>query len=146
MVQVVQAMLHIRLKRRDAEAGHAPPGLTGLTVSWGTPGAHVVAEKGARGTRVGGGVSHSSLVVVNFLPRLLRTDVWAGWPLWPWLPITCRSGRQGPRVSLVLKIWSECSTPCGVRHAVGGAKRASARIGDRYMTHPTSVFSGAREG
>ena len=61
MVQVVQAMLHIRLERRDAEAGHAPPGLTGLTVSWGTPGAHVVAEKGARGTRVGRGVSHSSL-------------------------------------------------------------------------------------
>ena len=56
-------MLHIRLERRDVEAGHAPPGLTGLTVSWGTPGAHVVAEKGARGTRVGGGVSHSSLVV-----------------------------------------------------------------------------------
>ena len=78
MVQVFQAMLHIRLESRDAEAGHAPPGLTGLTVSWGTPGAHVVAEKGARGTRVGGGVSHSSLVVVNFLLRLLRYSAAAG--------------------------------------------------------------------
>ena len=72
MVQVVQAMLHIRLKRRDAEAGHAPPGLTGLTVSWGTPGAHVVAEKGARGTRAGRGVSHSSLEGENEGPIFSR--------------------------------------------------------------------------
>ena len=75
MVQVVQAILHIRLERRDAEAGHAPPGLTGLTVSWGTPGAHVVAAKGARGTRVKGGVTVRSLVVLNFLLRLLRYGV-----------------------------------------------------------------------
>ena len=69
----------------------------------------------------------------------------AGWPLWSWLDITCRSIRRGPRVSLVPKIGSECSTPCGVRRAVGGAKKVSTRIGERYMTRPTSVFYGARE-
>ena len=46
---------------------------------------------------------------------------------------------------LVPKVWSECSTPCGACHAVGGAKRVPTGIGERYMTRPTSVFCGIRE-
>ena len=46
----------------DAHAGDAPGGLLDPTDSWGTLGAHVVAAKGARGARVGGGVTVPSLV------------------------------------------------------------------------------------
>ena len=45
----------------------------------------------------------------------------------------------------VPSIWSECSTRCGAQSAVGRAKKASIRIGERYATGPTSVFYGARE-
>ena len=62
----------------DVHAGHAPEGLLDHTDSWGTLGTRVVAAKGARGARVGGGVSVVSLVVLDFLPRLLRRDVAAG--------------------------------------------------------------------
>ena len=45
----------------DAHAGDAPGGLLDPTDSWGTLGAHVVTAKGARGARVGGGVTVVSL-------------------------------------------------------------------------------------
>ena len=48
------------------------------TDPWGTLGAHVVAAKGARGARVGGGVSVVSLVVLYFLPRVLLRNAAAG--------------------------------------------------------------------
>jgi len=52
----------------DVHAGHAPEGLIDPTDSWGTLGAHVVAAKGARGARVGRGVTVVSLVLVNTAP------------------------------------------------------------------------------
>ena len=62
----------------DVHAGDAPGGLLDPTDSWGTLGAHVVAAKGARGARVGGGVTVVSLGVLYFLPRVLHPDVAAG--------------------------------------------------------------------
>ena len=50
-----------RVKMGDVHAGHALQGLMDPTVSWGTLGAHVAATKGARGARVGGGVTVVSL-------------------------------------------------------------------------------------
>jgi len=50
-------------KMSDVHAGHALQGLTDPTVSWGTLGAHVAAAKGARGARVGGGVTVLSLML-----------------------------------------------------------------------------------
>jgi hypothetical protein len=52
---------HIGQKMGDVHAGHALQGLMDPTVSWGTLGAHVAAAKGARGARVGGGVTVVSL-------------------------------------------------------------------------------------
>ena len=37
----------------------------------------------------------------------------------------------------VPSIWSEHSTHCGAQSAVGRAKHASIRIGERYTTRPT---------
>ena len=51
------------------------------TDPWGTLGVHVVAAKGARAARVGGGVSVRSLVVLYFSRRVLRSDANAGCPL-----------------------------------------------------------------
>jgi len=48
-------------------------------------------------------------------------------------------------VPSVPSIWPERSTRCGAQSAVGRAKKASTRIGERYATGPTSVFYGARE-
>ena len=45
----------------DVHAERAPGALTDPTDPWGTLGARVVAAKGARGARVGGGVSVVSL-------------------------------------------------------------------------------------
>ena len=45
----------------DVHAEHAPEALMDPTDPWGTLGAHVVEAKGARGARVGGGVSVRSL-------------------------------------------------------------------------------------
>ena len=45
-----------RTKMSDVHAGHAPEGLLDPTDPWGTLGVHVVAAKGARAARVGGGV------------------------------------------------------------------------------------------
>ena len=50
-----------RTKMGGAHAGHAPEGLIEPTDSWGPLGAHVVAAKGARGARVGGGVTVRTL-------------------------------------------------------------------------------------
>ena len=41
----------------DVHAGHAPEGLMDPADSWDTLGTHVVAAKGARGARVGEGVT-----------------------------------------------------------------------------------------
>ena len=49
-----------RTKMSDVHAGHAPEGLLDHTDSWGTLSAHAVAAKGARGARVGGGVTVES--------------------------------------------------------------------------------------
>ena len=53
---MVQAMLHIRLERRDAEAGgmlhRGPHRAHGLSVGH-ARGAHVIAEKGAPRARAG---------------------------------------------------------------------------------------------
>ena len=62
----------------DVHAEHAPEALMDPTDPWGTLGAHVVEAKGARGARVGGGVSVVSLVVLYFLPRVLLRDEAAG--------------------------------------------------------------------
>ena len=43
------------------DAEHAPEAVMDPTDPWGTLGVHVVAAKGARGARVGGGVSVRSL-------------------------------------------------------------------------------------
>ena len=45
----------------DVHAERAPEALMDPTDPWGTLGAHVVEAKGARGARVGGGVSVRSL-------------------------------------------------------------------------------------
>ena len=45
----------------DVNAERAPGALMDPTDPWGTLGAHVVEAKGARGARVGGGVSVVSL-------------------------------------------------------------------------------------
>ena len=50
-----------RTKMSDVHAEHAPEAPMDPTDPWGTLGAHVVAAKGARGARVGGGVSVVSL-------------------------------------------------------------------------------------
>ena len=72
------------------------------------------------------------VVVVISYPE--PTDVSAEWPLQYGPGSTSRrSIRRGPRVSRVPKIWSECSSPCGVRRAVGGAKRGSTT--DRGTIH-----------
>ena len=49
----------------DVHAEHAPEALMDPTDPWGTLGAHVVEAKGARGARVGGGVSVVSLTEKN---------------------------------------------------------------------------------
>ena len=51
-----------RAKMGDVHAGHALQGLMDPTVPWGTLGAHLAAAKGARGARVGGGVTVVSLI------------------------------------------------------------------------------------
>ena len=51
----------------DVHAEHAPEALMDPTDPWGTLGARVVEAKGARGARVGGGVTVVSLQQVNFL-------------------------------------------------------------------------------
>ena len=48
-------------------------------------------------------------------------------------------------MAAVPSIWPERSTRCGAQSAVGRAKKASIRIGERYATGTTSVFYGARE-
>ena len=45
----------------DVDAEHAQEALMHPTDPWGTLGVHVVAAKGARGARVGGGVTVVSL-------------------------------------------------------------------------------------
>ena len=50
----------------DVHAEHAPEALMDPTDPWETLGAHVVEAKGARGARVGGGVSVVSLTRKNF--------------------------------------------------------------------------------
>jgi len=62
----------------DVHAERAPEAPMDSTDPWGTLGAHVVEAKGARGARVGGGVSVVSLVVLYFLPRVLHPDAAAG--------------------------------------------------------------------
>ena len=54
-------------------------------------------------------------------------------------------GRRGPHVASVPSIWPERSTHLGAQSAVGRAKKASIKIGERYATGTTSVFYGARE-
>ena len=49
------------MKMSDVHAERAPEAPMDPTDPWGTLGAHVVAAKGARGARVGGGVSVVSL-------------------------------------------------------------------------------------
>ena len=46
----------------------------------------------------------------------------------------------------VPSIWSERSTRCGAQSAVGRAKKASIRMGERYATGTISVFRAAKEG
>ena len=53
--------------------------------------------------------------------------------------------RRGPHVPSVPSIWPERSARCGAQNAVGRAKKASIKIGERYATGLTSVFYGARE-
>ena len=86
------------------------------------------------------------LVVLYFLPRVPRRDAAAGCSPRPWVAITSPLGRRGPRVASVPSIWSERSTHYGAQSAVGRAKNASIRIGERYTTRSTSVFRAAREG
>ena len=135
-----------RAKMGDVHAGHDLQGLMDPTVSWGTLGAHVAAAKGARGARAGGGVTVVSLVGLYFLPRLLRRDPAAGRSPSPWVPITSPLSRRGPRVASVRVIGSERSTHCGAQSAMGRAKKAAIRIGERYATGTTSVFRAARDG
>ena len=45
----------------------------------------------------------------------------------------------------VRAIGSERSSRCGAQSAVGRAKKAAIRIGERYATGTTSVFRAARE-
>ena len=49
----------------DVHAGDAPEGLIDPTDSWGTLGAHVVAERGARGAHVGGCNCSESLLLFS---------------------------------------------------------------------------------
>ena len=49
----------------DVDAEHAQEALMHPTDPWGTLGAHVVAAKGARGARVGGGVSVRSFTLIS---------------------------------------------------------------------------------
>ena len=86
-----------------------------------------------------------SLVVLYFLPRVLLRDAAAGCSLRPWVATTSPLGRRGPHVASVPSIWPERSTRCGAQSAVGRAKKASIRIGERYTTRPTSMIYGARE-
>ena len=51
----------------DVHAEHAPEAFMDPTDPWGTLGVHVVAAKGARGARVGGGVTVCSLRSANRL-------------------------------------------------------------------------------
>ena len=67
-----------RTKMGDVHAERAPEAPMDSTDPWGTLGAHVVEAKGARGARVGGGVSVVSLVVLYFLPRVLHPDAATG--------------------------------------------------------------------
>ena len=55
-----------RTKMSYVHAERAPEALMDPADPWGTLGVHVVAAKGARGARVGGGVTVRSLVVVNY--------------------------------------------------------------------------------
>ena len=64
----------------------------------------------------------ASLVVVNFLLRVLGRYVTAGWPLRRWLATTRRLGRRGPRVAPVPSIWSG---------ALPAVRRAECREGAR---------------
>jgi len=50
----------------DVHAERAPEAPMDPTDPWGTLGAHVVEAKGARGARVGGGVSVVSLTPASF--------------------------------------------------------------------------------
>ena len=50
----------------DVHAEHAPEALMDPTDPWGTLGAHVVEAKGARGARVGGGVSVGEFLTWRF--------------------------------------------------------------------------------
>ena len=59
----------------DVHAGDAPGGLLDPTDSWGTLGTHVVAAKGARGARVGGGVTVVSLWPGTFPEAFLSTPM-----------------------------------------------------------------------
>ena len=62
--------------------------------------------------------------------------------------------RRGPRVASVpainQSIWLvgalHPSTHCGAQSAVGRAKKAAIRIGERYATGTTNVFRAGREG
>ena len=57
----------------DVHAERAPEAPMDSTDPWGTLGAHVVEAKGARGARVGGGVSVRSLEVRNL--KVVKTRV-----------------------------------------------------------------------
>jgi len=92
------------------------------------------------------GGSTEFVVVLYFLPRLLRRDPAAGRSPSPWVPITRPLSRRGPRVASVRVIGSERSTHCGAQSAVGRAKKAAIRIGERYATGISSVCRAARQG
>ena len=111
-----------RAKMGDVHAGHALQGLTDPTVSWGTLGAHVAAAKGARGARVGGGVTVVSLVVLYFLPRLLRRDPAAGCSPSPWVPI-----HHKPFESARTARGLRARNRVGALHALRRAERRGAR-------------------
>ena len=81
-----------------------------------------------------------------FVPRLQRRDAAAGRSPRLWVSITNPLGRRGPHVASVPSIWSERSTRCGAQSAVGRAKKASVRMGERYATGTISVFRAAKEG
>jgi hypothetical protein len=93
---------------------------------------------------------YAPFVVLYFLPRILRYDAAAAPGASPLATlghcITCPLGRRGLHVASVPSIWPERSTRCGAQSAVGRAKKASIRMGERYATSPTSVFRAAREG
>ena len=57
MAQAVPGGEAHRAKMGDVHAGHALQGLMDPTVSRGTLGAQVATAKGARGARVGGGIT-----------------------------------------------------------------------------------------